>query len=161
MFYLVGFAAALVGIVLLQLWQRTNAAVVFFSLCAGSVLAQQVSGDATIIGSSLVHSSFLTSNAVHIALIVLPAILSGLAMRKSISNGHLVINLFPAICVAALAAILIVPLFGYGLQFNLQATIIWQQLDRASELVIVAGVITSIVSLWISTHRKHHRKHHK
>lgn len=160
MIYLVALAAALAGIVLLLLWQRTNAAVVFFGLCAGSVLAQQVSGDATLLSSSAVHSSYVTNSTVQIVLIVLPALLSALAMRKTVANSHLIVNLLPALCVAALATILIVPLLSFDLRYNLQSTIIWEQLNRASELVVIAGVITSIVALWIGTHKKHHKKHH-
>lgn len=160
MIYLVAFAVALGGIVFLLLWQRVNAAVVFFSLCAGSVLASQVGSDATVLGSSVIHSSLVTSSGVQIALIALPAVLSALFLRKSVKSSSALINILPALCVAALAAILIVPLLSAGLQYNLQSTIIWQNLAKNSQLIIVAGVVVSVISLWFSSRGKHHKRGH-
>ncbi|GAC1499765.1 MAG: hypothetical protein NVS1B10_02830 [Candidatus Saccharimonadales bacterium] len=141
--------------ILLIMLLRINAALVFLSLCLGDVLVQFLSKDTGAFVS--LYSARLpaqaanpSTNTINIALISLPAILTALFMIRSIhSKSRLVLNIFPAIGVGLLAALLIVPLLSSGLSHNIFATSFWRQANRAQALIVGGSALTCLVVIWL------------
>src|SRR3990167_10630867 len=97
---LLGLAVVLPSVLIVLL--RSDAAVVLLSLCAGSVLVNFIGSEA---------DSFINQNAGglqgwgYVILLLVPAILSMVALRKSVSPLKLPLNLLTA-AVAAITSVL-------------------------------------------------------
>lgn len=159
--------ALLIGLpILLILLLRSNAAIIFLALCTGSVLVTYLSQDTLNVAHSIVSSNGqVIDSAVKIALLLLPAILTALFMRKSASGGKALLNLLPAIVTGVLTALLVVPLLPLAAQSNVTTTSTWSQLLQYQSFVVGAGVLISLFLLWGGRrkHDKHDKKgkHHK
>jgi hypothetical protein len=147
---------------LLILFLRSNAAVVFFSLCAGFVLVTFVGGDASdAIGKSV--SGANSGSFARIALLLLPAVLSLWFLRKSVSPTKLLINTIAAVGASLAVVLLLVPLLPGGVRFNIEQSQIWQQTDSYQGAVLGATTAIAIISLWLTNRHKDdgkHKKHH-
>lgn len=149
--YIIGIFVVVVALLILLL--RTNGAVVFFSVCAGSVLSLQLSGEASLISSTLVKDGDLNMAIVSIGLLVLPAILSIFILRGSISSGKFIFNLFPSLATGALLVLLIIPLMPKNISGQILITDIWSKLLQFQPLILVFGVISSILLLFLTQNR--------
>ena len=150
---IIGGAAVLVALFLVLV--RTNAAVVFFSVCGGSVLASQLGSEASLLSSTVIKDGDINKSVAYIALIVLPALLSAIFLRGSISSSKSIFNVFPALSVGLLLALLIIPQLPASISSELLQSSIWGTLQEYQPLILVGGVITSIMLLWL-THRHSH-----
>jgi len=144
----------------LTIFLRSNAAIIFFALCAGSVLERYVSDSATLVANS-VGSRSNTDSFVHLGLLVLPALIAVLMLRKSIKPSKTVINAFPAVAVGLTGALLAVPILPGGLQANIINTDVWRQLSNYADFILAAGTGVSLVALALTYKipRDHRRKH--
>lgn len=155
----------LVGLpLLLSFAFRVNAGVIFLALCAGSVLSQFVADDTTQLASSFfarTNQDVLTS-AVHIVLLLLPAVLTLLFMRNSMTGTKILMNLVPAAAAGLLTALLVVPLLPPGTRYGITGSETWSTLQQFQTVIIGAGAFVSLLMLW-SSKPKHdkHKKHHK
>lgn len=144
---------------------RVNAAVVFLSLCLGSVLVRFVGSDAQSFVNLLSSSKNISGYVTLLVLLLLPAISTTLVMIGTVrgSFGH-VFNLFPALAVGLLTALLVVPELSPGTYFTITSTKEWHYILRAEVLVITVGAILSILFLWMQRPRhaghEKHSKHH-
>ena len=152
--------SAIVAVALLLIIIRTNSGVVFFSVCAGSVLATQLGSEASLISSTVVKDGDLNRSIAFIVLIVLPALLSALFLRSSITPSKSIFNVVPSLAVGALLALLVVPQLPPNISKDLLDSSAWGTLQDYQPIILVGGVISSIVMLYI-THRHggKHRKH--
>lgn len=151
--------AVVVPIVLLLVF-RTNAAVVFLSLCAGALAVQFVGNEANLVGSAIGNHSEAVSQYFELALLVLPALLSAIFLAKTMGGPKTVFNILPAIAVGVIGVLLAVPLLPNSLQTNITSLDGWTLLNQSKEFVVMAGIVASLVVLWI-THPRHHGKHKK
>jgi hypothetical protein len=153
---------SLVAPALLLLLLRTNTAVVFFSLCAGSVLVNY-GGDTviTFADSFFVHGSAVVDSYLQIGLLFVPALLSTILLRKSFKKSKLIIFALPAFAVSLTGLLLVVPLLPGGVQHNVMATDIWKQVDSYRDFIILVSFVASLVVLWISkpSHKEKGKKH--
>ena len=154
---IIGACIALVALLLVVF--RTNAGVVFFSVCAGSVLASQLGSDASLISSTVVKDGDLNKSIAYIALIVLPALLSAIFLRGSVTSSKSVFNILPSVAVGALLALLIVPQLPPGVSGQALDSSAWGKLQDFQPIILVGGVISSVLMLY-ATHR-HGGKHKK
>src|ERR1700724_2314946 len=104
-------AIVLVPVVVLM-FLRINAALVFLSLCLGDVLVQFVAPDANqflALFSAHVPKGLDTgNNTIKILLLVLPVVLTAIFMIRTVNGyGRLVINALPAAGVGLLGGLLI------------------------------------------------------
>lgn len=140
---------------------RANAAIVFFALCGGSVLERYVSDSAALVADSVVTRSN-TDSFVHLGLLALPALLTILLLRKSISSSKTVVNVLPAVAVGLTAALLAVPLLPGGLQANVMNAEVWKQLNNYADFILAAGTGVALVALALTYKMpKDHRRKHK
>ncbi len=157
--------APIIVLTLLLIIMRTNSGVVFFSVCAGSVLATQIGGEASLIGASFIKDGDLSKTITSIALITLPAIFSAIILRKSVSAGKFVLNIIPSVCTGALLVLLVIPLLPQTINNQVLNSSAWEQLHGFQPFILVVGVISSLIVL-VFTHSKastklsKHKKHH-
>ena len=148
--------AGLVSLLLILL--KTNAGVVFFSACAGSLLASQLGSDASLISSSVISNQEINKSVAYILLVILPVLLSAVFMRGSVSTAKLVINLLPSVATGLLLALLIVPLLPGGVSEKLVNQTIWSDLQSLQPVILVVGVISSVIMLWLTQKNSKHKK---
>lgn len=152
--------SAIVAVALLLIIIRTNSGVVFFSVCAGSVLATQLGSEASLISSTVVKDGDLNRSIAFIALIVLPALLSSIFLRSSITPSKSIFNVVPSLAVGALLALLVVPQLPPDVSKDLLDSTAWGTLQDYQPIILVGGVISSIIMLYITQrHGGKHRKH--
>lgn len=152
--------ACIIAIALLLITIRTNSAVVFFSVCAGSVLATQLGSDASLLSSTVVKDGDLNKSIAYVALIVLPALLSAIFLRSSISSSKSVFNVVPSIAVGALLALLVIPQLPPGINEQLLDSSAWAKLQDYQPIILVGGMISSVFMLYVThSHGSKHKKH--
>lgn len=159
---IIGASIALIAVFLLVI--RTNSAVVFFSICAGSVLASQVGGEVSLIGTSFIKDGDLSKSIASIALIILPAIFSAIILRKSVLSGKLFLNIIPSISAGALLVFLVVPLLPSSIGNQVITNEIWGEFQRFQPIILVVGVLSSLILLWFThnhtgSKKSKHKKH--
>ncbi len=155
---LVIFAVVLGLAVTLLLFLRINAGVAFLFICAGYMLATRYSSDASLAGAAVMKNG-LATNVAYIALVLLPGVMVGLFLRKSVPATKTIFNILPALAVVALATLLIVPQLDSGVQSGLMDTVIWQNLSSFEPVVIIGGVLSSLILVILTKQTSRHRKH--
>jgi hypothetical protein len=153
--------------VLVMMVLRINATLVFLSLCLGDVLVQFVAPDAnSFMGLFMGHGSHADNNTIKLALLVLPVVLTAVFMIRTVRGGlRLLLNALPAIGVGLLAALLVVPLLSAGLRHNVVDSSLWQQVERAQDLIVGSSAFVCLLVLWLQRPKAggegKHGKHHK
>jgi hypothetical protein len=153
--------------VILLMVLRVNAALVFLSLCLGSVLVQFTANDAnsfltTFSGSHTVTSVTTTNSNVKIFLLLIPVVLTTIFMIKTVkSKSQLLLNVLPAAGVGLLGALLVVPLLPPGTASTIIDSSLWEQVQRAQGLIVGASTVVCLVVLWLQRPKTggKHRKH--
>lgn len=149
------------------MWLRSNASLVFLSLCLGNVLVEFVGPDAATILSSASAKTYGTEPSlpyVNLILLLLPAVLTSVIMIRTV-KGHakLAFNLLPSISVGLLGVLLAVPLLSKGLTGSLTHLPLWHQLESLQTLILSLGAMFSLLSLWLQRspggHEAKHGKH--
>lgn len=139
---------------------RSDAAVVLLSLTAGDLLVKYVGSDASDALSRATGND--TSGWAYVGLLLLPAILSIIALRKSVSSIKLPINLVTAVAAGLVGVLLVVPLLPPNLSQELTNNFLWNRLDQYRTGIIAGGIGVALVALWLGGHKSGHRKrHHK
>lgn len=145
---------------------RINAAIVFLSLCLGSVLVRFVSDDAHSFVSLFASNKTVSDSYVSIGLLLLPVVFTMLVMiatvRGKIKTG---LNILPALSVGVVGLLLAEPLFSPGLRGAISNTILWHDLVRAQSLAVGVSTLISLLFLWFLRPKhggheegKHHRR---
>ncbi|MEK7599654.1 MAG: hypothetical protein AAB462_01290 [Patescibacteria group bacterium] len=145
---------------------RINAALVFLSLCLGSVLVQFIASDATsfveLFSARAPEGVDTGVNTVSIALLLLPVILTAIFMIRTVQGkGRLALNLLPAVGVGLLGGLLIVPLLSPGLSHNIVNSSLWTETVRAQDLIVGVSALVCLLVLWMQRPKTGHSKHHK
>lgn len=158
---IVGIVAGAAALAILVL--RSNGAVVFLSLCAGSLLVTKLGYDATNAARMLTRNEVITNNGVQLAVLLVPAVLAALFTRKVMSSSRFVLNIVPAVATGALAALLSVPLLPGHLQESITTAEQWNTLLRYQSAVLIVGIVACLIALWLMApkHRNDHDKKHK
>jgi hypothetical protein len=151
----------LVGPIVLMTVLRINAAMVFLSICLGSVLLQFVGPDAlSLVGLFTAHGSSIGKSTVQLVLVLLPVILTALFMIRSVHGKKIIVNIFPAVSASVLLLLVIQPLLSDGVRGTITATSWWPQLNQSSDLIIGIGALMCLLYLW-TMRQKSHADHKK
>ncbi len=155
--------------VILLMWLRINAALIFLSLCLGNVLVEFIGPDAAKIltsASANTHGSEPSLAYLNLGLLLLPVVTTGLIMVHSV-RGHakLAFNLLPAIGVSVLAVLLSVPLLPGGLTGALLDLSLWRELENLQTLILSISTMLCLLFLWMQRPKhaagdEKHGKHH-
>jgi len=154
------FAAPVLVLMLL----RTNATLVFLSLCLGYVVMQFLGNEARSFADLFMPQASLSTNVMELVLLLFPAVFTTLFMMRTQRGAKLVFNVLPAVATGFLVMLLVVPLLSPGIGHAIMALSLWHQLTRVQALVIGAGALVSLLFLWLQRPHKsgdEHGKHHK
>lgn len=165
--------AIIIGVPIIALMVlRINAVLVFLSLCLGDVLVQFVAPDMrqfiTLFASSSSQLVSASKNTLALVLLLFPVVLTAVFMIRSVkSHARLLLNLLPAVGVGLLGALLTVPLMSPGLHYAITDTSLWQQVERAQDLIVGSSALVCLLVLWLQRPKFHshnaenkHGKHH-
>ncbi|MDQ3065085.1 MAG: hypothetical protein M3Q36_02340 [bacterium] len=157
--YIMLGAMALVVIMMLVL--RTNTAICFLAVCAGSVLLAASGENLSLIASSVTSGYSNSANIVRIALLLTPFFVCVIALRKQTSAALMPLAFIPAICSVMLAMIYVAPLLSDGSQEAIVQTNIWQMLIQYQEPIVGLGLVVSISLIALTTKKPNRDKHSK
>jgi hypothetical protein len=151
-----------VPVVLLMIL-RVNAALVFMSLCLGSVLVQFVAPDANsflaLFSARVPEGIDKGNDTVKLLLLLLPVVLTTIFMIRTVRGyGRLTLNALPAIGVGLLGGLLIVPLLPPGLSHNIIDSALWDQAIRAQDLIVGTSALVCLLVLWMGRPKTGHDK---
>lgn len=155
-FFLIGI---FVTPVILAAVLRVNANYLFLSGALGYLLSNFV-GKNDSLRSVFVNNlkiSGSVSNNIQLALILLPVIITLVAMIGTVHKRGLLINLFSSLAVGVLLSVLIVPLLPSSL--NIMTSNLWNQLKNIQDIVVASGSVYVLVRVLISRPKHGHPKH--
>lgn len=152
--------------VVVLMFLRINATLVFLSLCLGNILVQFVAEDANSFFSlfaTKAGDSVSADNAtIKIILLLLPVVLTAIFMVKTVrGHGKLLLNLLPAAGVGLLGALLVVPLLPGGISADITNTPLWEQVQRAQNLIVGTTALVCLLVLWLQRPKTGEDKHGK
>jgi hypothetical protein len=162
-------AIVLVPIVVLMVL-RVNAALIFLSLCLGSVLTTFLGPDVndllSLVSSHTSKTITASQSTAQLVLLAIPVVITLLFMIKSVPKGlKLIVNLFPAAGVGLLAALLIVPLLPVAAQGGITNSDLWHQVLQAQDLIVGVSSLLCLFALLSmrpkASHDEKHGKKHK
>jgi len=156
---------ALIAIVALltaaQVFIRTNAAVVFFAVCAGSVLLTAAGTDTDLLAHSMGSGADISTNTMQAIVVLLPAVLSAFFLRRRVPRTKTLFIIVPAFCASVVALTLVHPFLSGSLQTTLSNGKGWNIIAQYYEFVVVVGIFTSMFTLGITIPKHKDDKHHK
>lgn len=153
-------ALVAVPVVLLFLL-RINAALVFLSLCLGSVLVRFTASDAVSVIAGNGTNAQITGSNVKLILLVAPALLTMLFMIKTVRRSMRLVNILPAVATGCLAALLVVPLLSAGTAANIMRSSVWMQTESLQSAIVASGTLICLLFLWLGRPKNHDSKHGK
>ena len=101
----------------------------------------------------------LSSMAVNLALLLVPAVITLLSQIGSIKHKNKYVNLLPALSVGVLAALLVIPLLPGSIDRNIYATSLWPKLASYRSTIVAIGAVITIIFFWFNS--KHKEDKHK
>jgi hypothetical protein len=140
---------------------RANAAMIFLSVCLGSVLVEHVASEAnTMMGLFSPKPNPVSQATIALILLFAPPIITTIVTAVSV-HGRLKVflNLVPAAAASMLLVLLVVPLLPKSLTYHIESQQTWRILWDAEALVIGAGALVSLFFLWAQ--RRNFRHHDK
>lgn len=145
----------------LQLFIRTNSAVVFLAVCAGSVLLAAAGKDTDLLAHSVASSVQISSNAVQAAVVLMPGVISAIVLRKRISSSKILFAVVPALCAAVVALTLVYPFLTNSFQSTLIGSKGWSLIAQYYELIVVIGIFSSLLTMTATIPRHPGASKHK
>jgi hypothetical protein len=141
-------------LMLLLMLLRVNAALVFLSLCLGSVLVQFASPDAEALAALFSAQAPNTdppdNSTLSIAMLVTPAVLTAIFMIRTVrGKTKLLINALPAAVVGLLGALLVVPLLPEGLNDDIINSSLWSQVQASQGFAVGLAAVVCLLVLWM------------
>lgn len=159
--YLLLAIMAVVTIGLLVL--RTNTAVGYLALCAGSVLLLSSGDNAGLVASSLTSGMSAAAMIAKLILLFAPLVVCAVLLRGQVHKLMVVFSFVPAACIAFLGMVLAVPLLPEATRMTVQSTEVWQLLVQYQEAFTGIGLVASICMIALTIrpkHDKHGKKRH-
>jgi hypothetical protein len=153
---------------LLLIVLRINAAIVFLSLCLGSVLVQFVGKDTSSFLNLFSTSTLVMHFGASLLLLLLPVVFTMIIMIGTVRGKfRIFMNVLPAIAVGVVGLLLAESYFTSGLQGAVSTTTAWTELQKVQTLVVGVSTIVSLLFLWVQRPKKSgkdeggkHGKHH-
>jgi hypothetical protein len=161
--------AAMVAVpALLLIFLRINAAIVFLSLCLGSVLVQFVGKDTSSFLNLFSTSKLVMHFGASIVLLLIPVVFTMLIMIGTVHGKfRIFLNILPALAVGVVGLLLAEPYFTPGLQASVMSTTAWHELTKVDTLIVTASTVIALLFLWLQRPKKSshdeggkHGKHH-
>jgi hypothetical protein len=145
---------------------RVNAALVFLSLCLGSVLAQFVVTDTHSL-TTLLSSSHITAslhppdNNWRLFLLVLPVIITTVLMLRTVKGNKKILNILPAAGVGLVGALLVVPVLPSAAAQNVINNSLWSQLTSYQGAIVAISAVACLLMIGMQRPKNGSSKHSK
>gem|GEM_PF-233103 len=160
MIALVLIGALIVVPILLGLFLRVSAVLLFASLLSGSLFVQYLGDDVALAINAATRNPQAPLYA-QIAVLLLPVLLTAIFARRSMSPSKLLLNLLPLISVGLATAVLVLPLLPSGVQANIFSNPYGNILRQTQDNIIGLAVLLNLALIWISFKTAGHDKHGK
>jgi hypothetical protein len=155
-------AAIILIPVILAFVLKVNGAVLFMSLCVGSVLVRYAGNDViSFVTTMSPHANQFSQSTLKLSLLLAPAVISFIFMFHSVKGFSAVLNILPALGSGLLMVILIEPLLSVSEQITLTSTSLWQNVIQAQTLIVLSGAVISLLFLWIKRFNHQGGSHHR
>lgn len=139
---------------------RVKSSFVFLALASGYLLTTFVSdGVLDFIQFFVNNYDEKYQSAVQLGLLLLPALLTIIFLRHSVSGTKHVTNAIPSILTAISAVYLVVPQLTNGVKNNIYSSDIWDLLIQYQTVLLGSAVFFSLLQLWSES--KHLRIKHR
>ncbi|PJE65481.1 hypothetical protein COU91_01380 [Candidatus Saccharibacteria bacterium CG10_big_fil_rev_8_21_14_0_10_47_8] len=153
-------AALTLGPLLVSLVLKSNAALGFLALSAGSVVVTYGGNDISSLIKQIGLGPYSTS-AVELVLLIIPLAVTLLLTRKSVAKrSKYYFQAVAALCTGGLLALAAIPLLSNTMQTSFSASDIWINLQKVQASVVGVGALCSLFLIWFgglkhSKHKKH------
>lgn len=137
---------------LLVIFLRTNAALLFFVITAASTLQTYLDKDVTGFASAIIPGR--DSHVVPIVLLVVPFAAAAFAFRRTVTPKMLPIHLLLALLVGLSAAFMSSQFLPQSVAISIKTSQYYGYVQPYSSVVIAGAFLLSVVLLWLS-HPKH------
>ena len=161
----------LVGIVagaplVLAFVSRASSVYLFASVAAGGLLVEYLADDVTLAVNTFAKNGDPTM-AVHLALLLIPVVLTWLFLRGTLKASKLVLELIPLLASVAMLVVLLVPELPSDIQRQLMTTPYGRVMHQSQD-VVGAAVLLNLGLMWVlrrkrkadDAHGRHGKKHH-
>ena len=140
---------------------RLNGAMMFLSLCLGSILVQYVGGSTNDLMDLISpKAGSFSKGTVDLVLLLVPAVITGIVTLMSVHGRlRILFNILPALATSSLAVLLAIPLLPPHIAAGLETQSIWHYLSHAESIVVSSGALVSLLALW--TQRRSFKEHDK
>ena len=158
---------AIAAIAALLLVIRSNAVLVFFALCAGSVLVEFANKNMSYVNGHLnthllPHGYVVTKPSIQIAILLIPPVLVASLAKHNNGPAKWPVQVFPAVATGILGVLLVTPLLSSSLQASFTQNKFWNSLEQYQIPIVALCVTVSLVLLIMGTYTNHSsKKHHK
>ena len=155
--------------VLVILWLRINATLLFLSLCLGAVLTTYVADDAgwlmSLFADDVPQAGSLTEASIKLILLLFPVVLTGVFMVRTVhGHGRLALNVLPALGVGLLGALLAVPFLPPGTAGTITSSSLWSEIAKLQDFIVGMSALLCLFVLWLQRPKTGHEhkkgKHH-
>lgn len=151
---LILIAAMLLAPAVILFLLRANAALVFLSLCLGSILVRFVGPDAQSFVGLFTKSQNISHSTIQLGLLFLPVVVTSLVMIRSVRGlPRALMNVIPSLAVGLVGLLLAEPYLPGGIQHSLIQTSVWHQLLRGQDLVVGVSALIGLLFLWLQRPR--------
>ncbi len=142
--------AMILGPMAVALLLKSNAALSFMALCAGSVVVNYGGAD---ISSAIKQAGLgpYSTSAVELVLLVTPLAITLLLTRKAVAKrSKYYFQAVAAICAGGLLALSAVPLLTQTMQTSFATSEIWLNLQKVQAAVVTIGALASLLLVWFA-----------
>ena len=153
-------AAVLLAIpLLLVIFLRTNAALMFFVLAGAVTMQNYLDKDVQSFASSLLNAK--NSSLVALLLIVLPFLVAAIAFRHTVAKKSLLIHILLSLGVGGALLVVLPAYISTDVVRAVEQSVIGEAVLPYASLILSATFLASVVVLWFShpRHNAHHSKH--
>ena len=144
---------------LLVLFLRTNAAILFFVVTGASTLQSYLDKDVSGFATALMPGR--NAHVVPLLLFVLPFTVAAIAFRHTVHSRMLFFHIILGALVGLSAAFISTQFLPVGIVENIQSSQYYSVLQPYSSLVIAIAFLLSVVILWLSHPKQVHEGHGK
>jgi len=144
---------------LLVIFLRTNAALMFFVLAGAITLQNYLDKDVTSFTSSLLSAK--NSSLVTLLLIVIPFLVAAFAFRSTVPKKALFLHILLSLGVGGALIIVLPAYISPGVYGAVQYGVFGTALLPYTSVILAATFLASVVVLWFSHPRHEHHGHSK
>ncbi|HUC78847.1 MAG TPA: hypothetical protein VMQ58_01265 [Candidatus Saccharimonadales bacterium] len=153
-------------IVIALLLSKTNAGLVFLTLCAGNTLLQFADKNLSYINTKLqsnnITSRFIVSDSLlRIIIVLLPVVIILVFSKHYHGFSRWMIQLLPALATGILGCLIIIPLLSGSAQNSIASNPVWNLIQKYQIPIVAVGLLISIVDVVHNSHSGRPKHYHK